>query len=98
LHAAFVPGNALQGAISFQDAPTEALVAGGAIVLASIAGIAYAAINANEGGTLWQAGRSGGPAAQPLPRENAVLVFGATGRMGRTVVQTVNGLGLRGGG
>ena len=26
----------------------------------------------------------------PLPRENATLVFGATGRMGRTVVQTVS--------
>ena len=31
------------------------------------------------------------PAPAPIPRENAVLVFGATGRMGRLIIQEVRG-------
>lgn len=63
------------------------------MVLAAIGGIAYAVAQSQEGGTIWQAGRQGGGSGGfggKLPREDAVLVFGATGRMGRTVVQEVS--------
>ena len=79
-----------QGAISFDNAPPEALLAGGAVALLALAGIGYAA-----------AQQAGGPAAgkqaapeRVLPREDAVLVFGATGRMGRTIVNSVRPAGL----
>lgn len=74
----------LQGAISFENAPPEALLAGGAVALLALAGIGYAAVQ--------QQGAQAAPEKAPepeLPRENAVLVFGATGRMGRTVVNSV---------
>lgn len=85
-------GATSQAALSFANIPPEALLAGGAVVLAAIGGIALAAANSPDGGTIWQAGRrgSGGVVPEPLPRENAALVFGATGRMGRTVVQSVS--------
>ncbi|PRW55975.1 nadh:ubiquinone oxidoreductase complex i intermediate-associated 30 [Chlorella sorokiniana] len=76
---------AVQGAISFDNAPPEALLAGGAAVLLALAGIGYAA-------TQQQGGAQAAPAKAPepeLPREDAVLVFGATGRMGRTVVNSL---------
>lgn len=75
----------VQGAISFDNAPPEALLAGGAAVLLALAGIGYAAAQQ-------QGGAKAAPAKAPepeLPREDAVLVFGATGRMGRTVVNSV---------
>lgn len=73
-----------QGALSFEAAPPEALLAGGAITLLALAGIGYAVAQ--------QAGPSDRPAAarEPeIPREDAVLVFGATGRTGRTIVNSV---------
>lgn len=82
-----------QGAVSFENAPPEALLAGGAVALLALAGIGYAA-------TQQQGGAAAAPSAarEPeLPREDAVLVFGATGRMGRTLVNSVScrlGVGL----
>ena len=54
------------------------------VALLALAGIGYAAVQ--------QQGAQAAPEKAPepeLPRENAVLVFGATGRMGRTVVNSV---------
>ncbi len=75
----------LQGALSFDAAPPEALLAGGAAVLLALAGIGYAAVQ-QQGGAQAAPAKAREP---ELPRENAVLVFGATGRMGRTVVNSV---------
>ena len=74
-------------ALNFSDLPQEAYALGG-VALAALVGIVAAAVSAN-------ASEAGGEAESiaaepPLPRENATLVFGATGRMGRTVVQTVS--------
>ena len=73
------------GALSIEQAPPEAVLALGGVALLALGGIAYAAIQAQSGDT---AGAE--PAAPPPPlRENAVLVFGATGRMGRVLVDSV---------
>ncbi|PSC71557.1 nadh:ubiquinone oxidoreductase complex i intermediate-associated 30 [Micractinium conductrix] len=73
------------GALSIEQAPPEAVLALGGVALLALGGIAYAAIQAQSGDT---AGAE--PAAPPPPlRENAVLVFGATGRMGRVLVDSL---------
>ncbi|KAL4457749.1 hypothetical protein ABPG75_012614 [Micractinium tetrahymenae] len=75
---------AASGLSAFSEAPPEALLALGGVALLAAAGIGYAAV---------QQTRSEGPAAAaappPLPREDAVLVFGATGRMGRVLVDAL---------
>ncbi len=84
----------MQGAISLADVSQEVLLIGGGTALAALAGILFAVFQSQEGGTMWQAGREAGGSSgfgSKLPREDAVLVFGATGRLGRTVVQQVRG-------
>lgn len=75
----------LQAAISFEAAPPEALAAGGAVILLALAGIGYAASQQSSTAAPAVAAKA------PLPREDAVLVFGATGRMGRVLVSSVGG-------
>jgi uncharacterized protein YbjT (DUF2867 family) len=75
--------------LSFINAPVEALVAGGAVVLGGAGVMLKAALDALRGG-----GGGGAPEAAPAPapppppppRGDAVLVFGASGRVGRLVV------------
>lgn len=77
--------------LELADIPQEAWAAGGAAIIA-VAGAIAAAMN--QAGQLGfnGAGATGQPEAAapevtPLPRSNAVLVFGATGRSGKLIVQ-----------
>ena len=74
--------------LSFAAAPPQALWAGGALIVFAVGGLAFAALQNQNGGEAGEAEASGREA--PPPREDAVLVFGSTGRMGRTVVQMVS--------
>lgn len=75
---------AASGLSAFSDAPPEALLAlGGAALLAAV-GIGAAALQQTRG-----EGSAAAASPPPLPREDAVLVFGATGRMGRVLVDAV---------
>lgn len=58
------------------------------MALLALAGLGYVAVQ--QAGGLPGAGEAAQREPAPLPREDAVLVFGATGRMGRTVVQSVS--------
>lgn len=78
---------AASGLSAFSDAPPEALLALGGVALLAAAGIGFAAVQQTNGER--SAADDGPP---PLPREDAVLVFGATGRMGRVLVDTVRQL------
>lgn len=79
----------IRAAISFDAAPIEVLIGGGALVLSAAGYLVYEALKAQreqEGGA---APRTQPTKAAALPRENAVLVFGASGRTGRQVVAEV---------
>jgi hypothetical protein len=70
--------------LSFEQAPPEALLAGGAVALLALGGLPYAGVQASRGAAAAE------PASpSPLPRENALLVFGSTGRMGCVLVDSV---------
>jgi uncharacterized protein YbjT (DUF2867 family) len=80
-------------AFSLAQIPPEALAAGAVVVAGALAAVAVAvksndAMNATSGAP---ATATAGPtAAAPLPpppRENAVLVLGSTGRLGRRIVE-----------
>ena len=73
--------------IGFDNAPTEILIGGGVFLTATIAFIASQAIGMAKNpaqSTSQQAPSSDEP--EVLPRENAVIVFGAAGRSGRQIV------------
>jgi uncharacterized protein YbjT (DUF2867 family) len=74
--------------LSFINAPVEALVAGGAVILGGAGVMLKAALDALRGGGGGDApGAAPAPAPPPPPpRADAVLVFGAGGRVGRLVV------------
>jgi hypothetical protein len=79
---------------SLADVPREALAAAGAALLALLgaAGAVMGQQQSSQGGAgSAAAGAAGAQAAgaAQLPREDAVLVLGATGRSGRLVVQQV---------
>lgn len=80
---------AASGLSAFSEAPPEALLALGGVALLAAAGIGFAAVQQTRG---QGAAVDDGP--PPLPREDAVLVFGATGRMGRVLVDAVRWQGL----
>jgi uncharacterized protein YbjT (DUF2867 family) len=73
----------------------ETLVAAGAGLLALLGGLGAAMGQNGSGLTLGggapaeAAAAADAPAAEVLPREDAVLVLGATGRAGRAIVQQV---------
>ncbi|KAL4536080.1 hypothetical protein Ndes2437B_g05513 [Nannochloris sp. 'desiccata'] len=75
----------IQAAISFNAAPPEVLIAGGALVISTAGFLIFEAIKASKQLPA-EAPQIVTPKAAPLPRENAVLVFGASGRTGRQVV------------
>jgi hypothetical protein len=85
------------GAIDIQNlsaAPKEALAVIAAGVIALIGGIGAAASAGGQMGGAATAPSAAVTQAEPevpppLPRENAVLVLGATGRAGRLIVQEV---------
>ncbi|KAF8071307.1 IP5P13 [Scenedesmus sp. PABB004] len=75
--------------INLAEFPQEVLLAGGAAVAAVLGLVGYVAANPQGGdmaGAPDGAAAAGEAAPAPLPRENAVLVFGATGKLGRLVV------------
>ncbi len=75
-------------ALDFSAAPIEVIVGGGAFVLATVGFLAAAAIQATKTGlpAAPSSSKSSAAAPAPLPRENAALVFGASGRTGRQIV------------
>jgi hypothetical protein len=81
-------------ALSLAAVPQEALYLGGALLagVGLLVGYQLKQNKLNGAGAAEQA-QAAAPepemAARPLPRENAVLVMGATGRLGRRVVQQV---------
>lgn len=79
---------------ALSELPRETLAAAGAAVVALLGGIAAAIQSQNQmaaGDAPAPGASAAGEAAAPppLPRENAVLVLGATGRSGRMIVQEV---------
>lgn len=64
------------------------LIAGGALVISTAGFLIFEAIKASKQLPA-EAPQIVTPKAAPLPRENAVLVFGASGRTGRQVVAEV---------
>lgn len=71
-----------------ENLPTEAIVAGGAAVVAAVSALVWAGTqNSGMIDTVEVAEEVVERAPPPPPRENAVMVLGATGRVGRRVVQ-----------
>lgn len=66
---------ASSGLAAFQDAPPEALLALGGVALLALGGIAYAAVQQQSG----ESAAAEPSAPPPLPRKDAVLVFGELG-------------------
>ncbi len=80
----------IRAAISFDAAPAEVLIAGGALVASTAGYLIFEAIKAaKQMQQPTEAVQAAEPKAVPLPREDAVLVFGASGRTGRQVVAEV---------
>jgi hypothetical protein len=87
----FADSQLIRAAISFDAAPPEVLIAGGALVLSTAGLLIFEAIKASK--QLQQQTPEvieKVAKAAPLPREDAVLVFGASGRLGRLVVADVS--------
>lgn len=79
-------------AIGFENAPIEALVGGGVLVVGSLAFLANEAVKAAQANGVanpQDQSTVGADVEEPLVRENAVLVFGASGRSGREIVAKV---------
>lgn len=89
-HCVAVPRQTLQPsqAIGFENAPVEFIVGGGVLVVGSIAFLVNEALKAGKDLEGNQVANGGEWADEPasLPRENAVLVFGASGRCGKEIV------------
>lgn len=81
----------VSNAIGFENAPIEAIVGGGVLVIGSLAFLASEAIKASkvDGANPREESPIGVDVEEPLRRENAVLVFGASGRSGREIVAKV---------
>ena len=77
-----------RAAIDFSAAPLEVLIGGGAFVLSTAGYLVYEAMKASgiQGLPTGASPTSAATPPPPLPRENAVVVFGASGRTGRQVV------------
>jgi uncharacterized protein YbjT (DUF2867 family) len=77
----------VQAGLSLDSAPLEVLIGGSAAVLTFTGFLAYEAIKAARNQPFGQQPvDAGAPNEAPLPRENAVLVFGAAGKTGRLLV------------
>lgn len=68
--------------------PLPALGAAAAVVVGALGTVAWAVSQQNPASSTAE-GAAEEPAAPVIPRENAVLVFGASGRMGRQLVAEV---------
>jgi hypothetical protein len=80
----------IANALTFDAAPLEVIIGGSVFVLASAGFLISEAIKAsNEGENPPQAAQAEPTKEEVLPRENAVLVFGASGRTGREIVAKV---------
>ena len=84
----------VSNAIGFSNAPVEVIVGGGIFVAGSLAFLVSEAIKASK---LNGAQPGMGPVDSlaveaPLPRKDAVLIFGASGRSGREIVSKVRAL------
>jgi hypothetical protein len=81
----------VSNAIGFENAPIEAIVGGGVLVVGSLAFLASEALKATQVKDANPQGQSTPveDVQEPLRRENAVLVFGASGRSGREIVTKV---------
>lgn len=76
-----------EASISFESAPVEAVIAGGALVLATSGYLIFEALRASR--ALGDAASTSGETTrttETLPRKDAVVVFGASGRTGRQIV------------
>ena len=90
-HSRYTPRHApgVQANLSFDSAPLPALIGGAALVISMSGYLVYEAIKTLSGGGNQQPQQSNSTQPQKeraLPRENAVLVFGASGRSGRELV------------
>lgn len=74
-------------AISFDAAPTEVLLGGGALIAATTGYLIWEAIKAMGQQATAPMASAEEVTEAVLPRENAVLVFGASGRTGRSIVK-----------
>lgn len=81
-----VTTHAMMPLVAAQLAP---LVGGGALVLGAAGLLVWQAVKAVQQGGQSQEQDAAAEDAEELPRRNAVLVFGATGRTGRQVVAEV---------
>jgi len=81
----------VSNAIGFSNAPVEVIVGGGIFVAGSLAFLVSEAIKAsNLDGAQPDMGPKDSLAVEaPLPRKDAVLIFGASGRSGREIVSKV---------
>ena len=73
-------------AIGFENAPTEILIGGSVFLAATIAFIASQATSMGKAQTSAPLASPSVEEVDVIPRENAVLVFGASGRSGRQIV------------
>jgi len=79
-------------ALDLSAVPQEAIIAGGAVAVSLLGLLGYQMSQSPEsadGVTPQPAATPAAPAEPPLPRENAVMVLGATGRVGRRVVRAL---------
>lgn len=79
----------ISNALNFEAAPIELIVGGGIFVLASAGFLISEAVKASNQSTMSPLEEARESAPEEILRENSVLVFGATGRSGRTIVQEV---------
>jgi len=79
----------IANALTFDAAPVEVIIGGGVFVLASAGFLIAEAIKASKGEDSPQVAQVEPTSEEVLPRENAVLVFGASGRTGRKIVGKV---------
>lgn len=93
-HARYTPRHTpdIQANLSFDSAPLPALIGGAALIVSMSGYLAYEAIKTlkGDGDQKTQPKNLTQPRKEPpLPRENAVLIFGASGRTGRQLVSSL---------
>lgn len=79
----------IANALTFDAAPLEVIIGGSVFVLASAGFLISEAIKTSKRENSPQAAQAEPTKEEVLPRENAVLVFGASGRTGREIVAKV---------
>ena len=76
----------ISNAIGFENAPTEILIGGGVFLTATIAFIASQAMSMGSPQSSAPEATTSVEEPEVIPREDAVIVFGASGRSGRQIV------------